>query len=305
MVSSSTARRVGALEPRVESIASRLLDALDKDVAAGREVDLLQTYARMIPMRVISELVGVRPEEAAQMENGLTVLSEGLTRARLLKTMLWDLRKVGGFVRTLIERKRSEPGDDLLSALIEAEEDGDRLTNDELVAMLFLLIVAGLETTEHLIANGIRFWLESPDVRARVEANESVWPSAMEELVRLHGPVLGTKPVRPIEDLEIGGTTIERGAMVMPLLGAANRDPGTFEDPLRYDETRSPNPHLGFGFGSHFCLGKQLALMETRVALRRLFERFPQARFGRDPDTLELANWPLWHRHVAMPVVLR
>ncbi len=302
-----TARRVGALEPRVESIASSLLDRLEtqSQQAPGRAIDLLENYARSVPMRVISEMVGIRPEEADQMEQGLTALSKGLTGARIVKTVLWDMRRTAGFIRGLIDRKRREPGDDLLTALIEAEEDGDRLTTEELVAMVFLLIVAGLETTEHLIANGIRFWIESPEVRARVDAAPERWPGAVEELVRLHGPVLGTKPVRPTEDLEIAGTRVERGTMIMPMLGAANRDPAAFDEPLRFDELRSPNPHLGFGFGAHFCLGKQLALMEARVALRRLFERFPQARFDRDPDSLAIANWPGWHRHVEMPVVLR
>ncbi|MCR9096597.1 MAG: cytochrome P450 [bacterium] len=302
-----TARRVAAFEPRVEAISSSLLDSLEAkcDRDPGREIDLLEDYARWVPMKVIAELVGIRPEEAVEMESGLTILSRGLSGPRIVKTMLWDLRRVGAFIRELIERKRKQPSDDLLSALIEAEEDGDRLTTDELVAMVFLLIIAGLETTEHLITNGIRFWLESPDVRARVEGDPDRWPGAMEELVRLQGPVLGTKPVRPMEDLEIAGTRIARGTMIMPMLGAANRDPAAFDDPLRFDETRSPNPHLGFGFGAHFCLGKQLALMEARIGLRRLFERFPEARFGRDPGTLELANWPGWHRHVAMPVVLR
>ncbi|MEM9174661.1 MAG: cytochrome P450 [Myxococcota bacterium] len=301
-----TARRIAAFEPRVETIAGALLDTLEARVAKRPEgeIDLLEDYARWIPLRVISELIGIRPDEAAEMENGLTALTKGLTGARLLKTMVWDLRRVGGFVRRLIDRKRAHPADDLLSALIAAEEDGDRLTTDELVAMVFLLVMAGLETTEHLIANGIRFWLESPDVRARVETDPSRWPGAMDELVRLHGPVLGTKPVRPVEDLEIAGVPIARGSLIMPLLGAANRDPAVFDDPLRYDETRAPNPHLGFGFGAHFCLGKQLALMEARVALRRLFERFPAARFERDPGSIALANWPGWHRHVAMPVVL-
>lgn len=302
-----TARRLSALEPRIERITATLLDTLETRAAEspGREIDLLDAYARWIPMRVISEMVGIRPEEAGRMESGLAVLSKGLTGARILKTIAWDLRRVAGFVHELIDRKRSEPADDLLTALIEAEENGERLTKDELVAMVFLLIIAGIETTEHLIANGIRFWLESPEVSERLGGDASLWPGAMEELVRLESPVLSTKPVRPTEDVEISGTKIERGTMIMPLLGAANRDPSVFEEPLRFDETRSPNPHLGFGFGAHFCLGKQLALMETRVALRRLFERFPAARFARDPSRLDRARWPGWHRHVAMPVVLR
>ena len=302
-----TMRRVEAFEPRVEAIAANLLDTLEARVAKapGSEVDLLDAYARWVPMRVIADLVGIRPEEAAEMEQGLTTLSKGLSGARVLKTLLWDVRRTGRFLRKLIDRKRIEPGDDLLTALIEAEEGGERLSTDELLAMVFLLIIAGLETTEHLIANGIRFWLESPEVRARIESDPERWPGAMEELVRLHSPVLGTKPVRPLEDLEIAGIPIKRGSMIMPLLGAANRDPAVFDDPLRFDEMRSPNPHLGFGFGPHFCLGKQLALMEARVALRRLFERFPEARFDRDSTSLALAKLPGWHRHMEMPVVLR
>ena len=250
-----TVRRVGAFEPRVEAIAADLLDSLEGRIAKtpGHEVDLLDTYARWVPMRVIAEMVGVHPAEAAELDRGLTALSKGLSGARFLKTLLWDIRHTGRFIRRLIDRKRVEPGNDLLTALIEAEEDGARLTTDELVAMVFLLIIAGLETTEHLIANGIRFWLESPEVRARVENDPERWPGAMEELVRLHGPVLATKPVRPMEDLEIAGVPIERGSMIMPMLGAANRDPAVFDDPLRFDETRSPNPHLGFGFGPHFA----------------------------------------------------
>ena len=302
-----TARRVGEFEPRVESIAADLLDELEGRAtkSPGREIDLLDTYARWIPMRVISEMVGIDPGEAHEMEQSLTVLSKGLTGARVVKTIFWDMRRTAAFVERLIERKRANPGDDLLTALIEAEEDGDRLSRDELLAMVFLLIIAGFETTEHLIANGIRFLLESPDVRKRLDDAPERWPDATEELVRLHGPVLATKPVRPMEDLEVAGVRIERGTMVMPMLGAANRDPAVFADPLVFDEHRSPNPHLGFGFGAHFCLGKQLALMEARVGLRRLFERFPEARFDRDPATIEIANWPGWHRHMTMPVVLR
>lgn len=301
-----TGRRVGAFEPRVESITDALLDVLEARVAAapGRSIDLLDAYAQWIPMRVISALVGIREDEAVDMERGLTALGRGLTGMRLLRTMFVDMPRTSKFVTRLIERKRAEPDDDVLSALIEAEEAGDRLSTEELVAMVFLLILAGLETTEHLIANGIRFLLEHPEDRARIESEASRWPGAVDEMVRVCGPVHGTKPVYPTQDVELSGCVITRGTPIMPLLGAANRDPRAFEAPDRFDETRSPNPHLGFGYGMHFCLGRQLALMEARVALQRLLARFPALRLDRDAESLEIANWPLWHRHLSMPVVL-
>ncbi len=150
----------------------------------------------------------------------------------------------------------------------------------------------------------MRTLLEQPDQLERLRAEPELWDSAVEEIVRHRGPVHGTKPQYPREDVTLHGITIKRGAPIMPLLGAANHDPRAFENPDDFDIARSPNHHLGFGFGMHFCLGKQLAVMETRVALKNLVERTPNLRLAVDPSELELARLPGWHRYKALPVVL-
>lgn len=296
-----TARAVGQLSARVEEIVGELLDGL----AGQGRVDLLEAYARPIPTRVIGEMMGVPREDVDAFGDRIGVLTDGFSGWRVLRTLFWDLRAVNLFVRELIARKRADPGDDILSELIAAEESGDRLSEDELVAMVFLLIVAGFETTLHAIVNGARTLLEHPDARDRLQAEPALWDSAVDEIVRFRGPVHGTKPQYPTEDVTLGGVTIARGTPVMPLLGAANHDPRAFEQPERFDIARTPNHHLGFGFGAHFCLGKQLALMETRVALARLFERFPRLALAVDPGQLRIVNAPGWHRHERLPVRLR
>ena len=150
---------------------------------------------------------------------------------------------------------RSMPGDDVLTGLIEAEDDGDRLTDDELVAMVFLLIVGGFETTLHLITNGVVTLLEHPEQLQRLKEDPGLIDSAVEEILRHRGPVHGTKPGYAREDITLHGMTIPKGKPIMPLLAAANHDPRVFEKPQTFDIARSPNRHLGFGHGVHFCLG--------------------------------------------------
>lgn len=296
-----TGHVVSRLEDRVEALADELLDELESRV----RFDLLSAYARPIPSRVIAEMMGISRDEIVPFQASLSVLTRGFSGLGLLRTLFWDLRKTGRFIRELIERKRRQPGEDILSQLIQAEEDGDRLSEDELVAMVFLIVVAGFETTLHLIGNGARALLEAPDQLARLREHPELWESGVEEMVRFVGPIQGTKLQYATRSLELAGTAIERGAAVMPLLGAANRDPRVFERPNEFDVGRAPNHHLGFGFGRHFCLGRQLALMETRVALRRLFDRFPELRFTKDPTALEFARIPGWHRHLQLPMAIR
>ncbi len=295
-----TSRAVARLSDRVEAIADELLDGLP---GAGR-FDLLADYARPIPTRVIGEMMGVPRADVDAFGEGIGVLTDGFSGWRVLRTLLWDLRALNRFVRSLIARKRAGPGEDILSSLIAAEEEGDRLSEDELVAMVFLLIVAGFETTLHLITHGARTLLEHPDQLERVRAEPALWETAVDELVRFRGPVHGTKPQYATQDVTLCGVRIERGTPIMPLLGAANHDPRAFEQPERFDVARTPNHHLGFGFGAHFCLGKQLALMETRIALQRLFERAPDLRLAADPDELRIVNAPGWHRHESLPLRL-
>jgi cytochrome P450 len=297
-----TPRAVGRLSHRVEELSHELLDELAR---RGGAVDLLDAYARPIPMRVIAEMVGVPKGDVDRFRASIRVLSDGLSGWAIARTLFWDLGSTARFMRGLIERKRLEPGDDILSDLIHAEEEGDRLSHDELLSMVFLLIIGGFETTLHLITNGARELLEHPDELARLRAEPELWDSAVEEIVRHRGPVQGTKPIYPTEDVTFHGVTFKRGSATMPLLGAANHDPAVFADPDRFDVGRTPNRHLGFGFGAHFCLGAQLARMETRVALRNLFERCPDLRLAVPPSELVIQKLPGWHRHEALPVAVR
>jgi len=300
-----TSRAVNAMQPSLESLTDELLDQLAQDGDGGASVDLLAGYARRVPTRVIGEMMGLSNNEAAGFNRSLGVVTEGFSGLRVIRTLLWDLRKTATFVREVIVRKQSQPGDDILTALIQAEEEGQRLSEDELVAMVFLLMIAGFETTMHLIGNGVRTLIENPEARLQLAKEPELWESAVDEIVRYRGPVHGTKPMYATEDVAIDGLTIPRGAGVMPLLGAANQDPRAFDEPHRFDITRTPNHHLGFSFGAHFCLGKQLALMETRIALKGLFDRFPDLGLTCPPDALEVVNLPGWHRHASMPIRLK
>ena len=296
-----TPRAVERLSDRVEELSHELLDSLEK----RGSFDLLEDYARPIPTRVIAEMVGVSADDAERFHQSLGVLTTGMSGLAILRTFLWDLRRASKFIRDLIERKRAAPGDDILSSLIEAEDEGDRLSEDELVAMTFLLIIAGFETTLHLITNGVRVLIEHPDALETLRREPEKWDSAVQEIVRHRGPIQSTKPNYATEDVTLHGYTIKSGTPVMPLLGAANHDPRVFERPDEFDIARSPNHHLGFGLGRHFCLGRQLAVMETRIALKNLVDRFPDLRLAVDAKDLEIASMPGWHRHKNLPVAIR
>ncbi|HWM05604.1 MAG TPA: cytochrome P450, partial [Actinophytocola sp.] len=209
------------------------------------------------------------------------------------------------YLRGLIERRRNAPGDDLLTRLIHISDGTDRLSDDELVAMVFLLVTAGYETTYHLITNGVAALLAHPDQLDRLDERPELIDLAVEEMLRYTGTVGGTEPTYAAEELDIGEITIPRGALVIPLLAAANRDPDVFDRPDEFDITRDPNPHLAFSKGSHFCLGAALARLETRIAVATLFRRYPDTRLALDPAELRPLPVPLMHRLSALPVVLR
>ena len=293
---------IGRVQHRVESLTHELLDELERE---SGPVDLLQRFAKPIPTTVIRELVGVADEDMLGFTSLMDTLGDGLTGWNVLRAIVFDLPKSTRFVRELVARKRRDPQDDILSGLIHAEEDGDRLSEDEIVSMVFLLVVAGFETTQHLISNGIGALLTHRDQLERLQADPALIEPAIEEMLRYCGPIHGTKMNFATEDVEWHGVTIKRGEQVVPSFGAANRDPRAFEAPERFDIGREPNRHLAFGYGRHFCLGAQLARMETRTAIAALVERFPKMQLAVAPDALELQAMPFWHRHRAMPVRLR
>nr|AIA15589.1 Cytochrome P450 [uncultured bacterium] len=295
-----TPRALDQLGNRIEQLTHELLDAAEKQGT----VDLMQAYALPIPVTIISEMVGVSDADMPRFRNGVRVLSEGFSGWSLLRTFFWDLPSTVKFVRTLITRKRADPQDDILTGLIQAEDEGDKLSEDELVSMVFLLIFAGYETTVHLITNSVVTLLQHPDRLGRLRSNPAMIESAIEEILRYNGPVQGTKPSYPTEDVTLHEVTIPKGSTVLPLLGAANRDPAVFPNPDVFDISRTPNKHLGFGQGIHYCLGAPLARLETRIALKNLLDRNPNLWLAVEPEQLQLQNLPLWNRYARVPVIL-
>jgi cytochrome P450 len=296
-----THRALAELEPAIEQHAH---DLLDRAMTPGGVVDLQRSYALPIPMVAIAGMVGIKEEDMPTFQGSLKVLTKGMTGLNVLRTLFWDLRKVTKFVREQIERKRQSPGDDILSRLIEAEAEGDTLSENELISMVFLLIIAGYETTAHLITNGVLALLQHPSEMQRLREQPQLTGSAVEEILRFCGPVHGTKLNYAKEEVELRGVTIPRGSPVMPLLGSANRDEAVFEAPEVFDIRRDPNRHLAFSQGNHFCLGASLARMEARIAFRTLLERAPDLRLGVPPQQLKIQRIPGWHRYAALPVRL-
>lgn len=295
-----TPRNIAKLGEQVESLSHELLDNADKH----SPWNLQQEFALRIPVAVIARMVGVPENEMDVFSGGLKALTGGMSGLNILRTFFWDIPRMTKFVRELIDRKRANPQDDILTALIEAEDEGQTLTEDELISMVYLLIIAGYETTVHLITNAVLTLLQYPDQLAMLRDDPDLMDSAIEELLRFHGPIEGTKMVYPLEDVTLHGVTIPKGKAVMPLLGAANRDERYFENPDMFDIARSPNRHLGFGQGIHYCLGAPLARLETKLALNILFERFPNMRLAVNSSELKIQQIPGWHRYESLPVIL-
>jgi len=303
-----TPRMLTKLEPRIKRLTHALLDNVEKraekSAEQGGQIDLMTAYAYPIPVTIIAEMLGIDADEIPEFSAYLESIINGMSGLSIIRTVAFDLPQAVKFVRRLIERKRTVPGDDIMTRLIEAEEDGDSLTEDELIAMVLTLIVAGHETTYHLIVNAVYTLLMHPEAFARLRSEPALIDSAIEELMRFNGPIHGTDPIYAAEEVTMSGVTIPKGSMVLPLLGAANRDPAAFENVDMLDIGRTPNRHLGFGQGIHYCLGAPLARMETKIALQTLFERNPKLRLAVSPDELEIVPAAGWHKYKAMPVLL-
>lgn len=295
-----TPRAIGKLAGRIETLTHELLDKAETQ----GQVDLMQAYSFPIPVTVISEMVGVESADMPKFTNSMKALTKGMSGWNILRTFLWDLPKSIKFVRQLLTRKRQNPQDDILTALIQAEEEGDKLSEDELVTTVFLLILAGYETTVHLINCAVVTLLEHPDQLQRLRDEPELIESAIEEVLRYTGPVHSTELNYAREEITLRGVTIPKGSAVIPLLGAANRDPAMFENPDVFDIARTPNRHLGFGQGIHYCLGAPLARLETKIALTNLLQRNPNLRLAVDSSALKLEQMALFHRYASVPVVL-
>ncbi|AWZ08204.1 MULTISPECIES: cytochrome P450 [unclassified Streptomyces] len=277
-----TPRRIAALAPRIQQITDELLDAMEAD--PRRRGDLVDAFAFPLPMTVICELLGV-PEldrEAFRSWSNEMVAptspeAEGAAYAQMPQ-----------YLSGLIEAKRAAPGQDLLSGMIHAvDEGGDRLGADELIGMSVLLLIAGHETTVNMIGNGLRALFDHPEQFAALRADlDGLLDGALEEMLRHDGPVENSTERLALEDVEMGGVVIPAGSTVLISMADADRDPARFEDAGRFDIHRDARGHIAFGHGLHHCLGAPLARMEGRIALRSLLERFPGLARDAEDETL-------------------
>jgi cytochrome P450 len=277
LVSSTfTARRVQALRPAIEAIVDDLLDRM-----AG-EVDFIDAFAFPLPVNVIGELLGVPEPDRAQFQTLIRDWSQVLEiiTPEVLAVADPAAATVRAYLAELVSLRRREPGPDLISALVAAEEEGDRLTEDELLTMAALLFAAGFETTTNLLANGLVAVLGSP-AQAGLVHRDPV--TAVEELLRFDTPVQLVSRVA-YEPVELGGVTVDAGERVVAYLGAGNRDPERFADPDRLDLARGDCAPLSFGGGIHYCLGAPLARLEAQVAFPALLRRFPQIELCGTPE---------------------
>ena len=278
-----TPRLIEQMRPRVQAIADTLLDA----VQDRGEMDLIDDYAFPLPIIVIAELLGVPAEDRDRFrEWSDAAVSGDASQEYLEKVLIPHMQAFTDYLRQMFEEKRKNPGEDLISALVRADEAGEKLSEDELFGMVFLLLVAGHETTVNLIGNGVLALLQHPDQLEKLRDDPSLIKYAVEELLRYDGPVETSTERFAREDVRIGETVIPRGEMVLVVIAAADRDPDRFPDPDALDITRSDNKHLAFGKGIHHCLGAPLARMEGQIAIATLLRRMPELRLKGSPESL-------------------
>lgn len=271
-----TPRYMESLRPRVQEIADELLDR----VQAQGEMDLVKDYAYPLPINVISDMLGVPEVDREQIHVWSATIAHGLGLGRREPGVDEHLRAFGEYTAQLVADKRRHPAGDLISQLVAIEEEGDRLSEAELLSMITLLIFAGHETTSNLIATGAFTLLDHPEQLEKLKADLSLVPSAVEELLRFNGPATIAGPRFATEDIELAGQQIKKGDIVIPVLKSVNRDEKQFTQPEELDITRAINRHLAFGQGIHMCLGAPLARIEGDIAFTTLLKRMPNLRLN-------------------------
>jgi len=302
-----TPRRVAGLRPRIEAITASLLDAIEARAAAAKEaegedaVDLIEGFAFPLPVTVICELLGIPVADQDQFRawsNAIVADSAEPGAFRAAGEAMFR------YFTKLVAAKRANPADDMVSALIEASDSGDSLNERELIAMLFLLLVAGHETTTNLIASGTLALLLNPAELTRLRADRSLLPGAVEELLRYVNPLNHATDRFTLEPVELGGVKIPAREWVLCATSSANMDPDRFPDASRLDVTRDAGGHVAFGHGIHFCLGAPLARLEAEIAFGALLSRFPSLSLAADPATLRWRQSSLIHGLETLPVRL-
>ena len=279
-----TPRAVANLEPRIRKLSRELMDRKIEE----RQMELVEDFSVPLPLMVIAEMLGAPVADWPQFRRWSDVimgliytLSGGEQGERAISNFVAVHTEMSGYLADLIEQRRAAPKDDLLGRLVEAEIDGERLTEEEVLGFFQLLLLAGHETTTNLIDNSILCLIENPDQLARLRAQPDLLPLAIEEVLRYRSPVQAMFRLTRRE-VELQGQTIPAGRLVLAIIGSANRDPKQFSDPDRFDITRDPNPHIAFGHGIHFCVGAPLSRLEAKIALTHFLERVKSFELGSD-----------------------
>ncbi len=296
-----TPKVIRQLRDQVQQIVDRHLDA----VQASGQMDVIWDLAFPLPATVIALLLGVPLDGIDSLKKWasevLMFQATGRSTPDVMRMSKNSLVEMRAYLLRLVEERRKEPREDLISALVAAEDGGDKLSIDELLSTCVTLMIAGHETTTNLIANGLLLLLEHPDQRERLVAHPELMAGAVEEFLRLESPIQRNRRVIP-KDFEYKGHAMKKGQVMLQMLGAANRDPSRFADPDTMDFTRDPNPHLAFGVGIHFCLGAPLARLEAPIALRSMLERMPNMKLAVEPDELEWLSATIMRNARSMPV---
>lgn len=295
-----TPRFVEGMQARIQTVAHTLLDT----VARNGEMDLIRDYALPLPMTMITEILGVPTCDRDKFHKWSKVIvsvNQFNSNWRVLPAM-WMFNR---YLRRFLRIRRSDPKDDLVSELIQAEQTGDTLSEDELLAMVFLLLVAGHETTVNLIGSGTLALFEHPDQMEKLRRDPSLIEPAVEELLRYAAPVFMSTERYARENVSIHGVTIPRGEVALGVIGAANRDETVFENPDMLDITRENNKHLSFGHGIHYCLGASLARLEAKIAINTLLDRLPDLRLKGTSHSLRWRPSLILRGLEALPVQFR
>ncbi|MEM7457226.1 MAG: cytochrome P450 [Planctomycetota bacterium] len=267
-------RNIDGMAERINEIASDQLDIAQQSMTSDGTIDILDGFARPFPLTVICELLGLPMEDRPKFQQWFAPISKVKNIFGIFR-MTSGLKKLSSYLKEQFKLVRDNPREGLITELVHAEEDSERLTEDELLSMIFLLLAAGHETTVHLITNLLHCLLCHPESRSALLSDWTRIDGAIDETLRYASPVQFTKPRFISADMTFHGVELKQKEMIIPIIAAANCDPARFDDPLRFDIERQQNYHMTFGSGPHTCLGMKLARTEAREAMRTLFERWP------------------------------